>query len=54
MSTDKRSSSVAFSAIRAPRIGPRCALKLALENYWAGKSDAAALEKTAAELRAAN
>ena len=54
MSTDKRSSSVAFSAIGAPRIGPRRALKLALENYWAGKSDAAALEKTATELRAAN
>ena len=37
---------------REREIGPRRELKRALESYWAGRSDAAALESTAAELRA--
>ncbi|MEO6116453.1 MAG: 5-methyltetrahydropteroyltriglutamate--homocysteine S-methyltransferase [Pseudolysinimonas sp.] len=36
-----------------PRIGPRRELKRAIEAFWAGKIDAAALEATAAGLRAA-
>ncbi len=36
-----------------PRIGPRRELKFALESYWAGKSDAAALGTAAQGLRAA-
>jgi 5-methyltetrahydropteroyltriglutamate--homocysteine methyltransferase len=35
-----------------PRIGPRRELKSALEAFWAGKSDEAALQSTAAALRA--
>ncbi len=34
-----------------PRIGEKRELKFALERYWSGKSDFAALEETAAELR---
>jgi len=34
-----------------PRIGEKRELKFALESYWSGKSDFAALETTAAELR---
>ena len=34
-----------------PRIGERRELKFALESYWSGKSDAAALEETAVSLR---
>ena len=37
-----------------PRIGPRRELKAALESYWSGKSDEAALLEAAAGLRAAN
>jgi 5-methyltetrahydropteroyltriglutamate--homocysteine methyltransferase len=37
-----------------PRIGPQRELKFALESFWQGKSDAAALQATAARLRAAN
>jgi len=36
-----------------PRIGPRRELKFALESYWSGKSDAAALNLAAIGLRAA-
>ncbi|HEU5222853.1 MAG TPA: 5-methyltetrahydropteroyltriglutamate--homocysteine S-methyltransferase [Candidatus Lumbricidophila sp.] len=36
-----------------PRIGRRRELKTAVEAFWAGKTDAAALEATAASLRAA-
>ena len=54
MSTNQKTSSIAVSALGAPRIGPRRELKLALESYWSDKTDAVALEKTAAELRAAN
>jgi len=34
-----------------PRIGEKRELKFALESYWSGKSDFAALENTAAQLR---
>jgi 5-methyltetrahydropteroyltriglutamate--homocysteine methyltransferase len=37
-----------------PRIGARRELKTALEDYWNGHSDAAALQATAREIRAAN
>ncbi|MGC9129247.1 MAG: 5-methyltetrahydropteroyltriglutamate--homocysteine S-methyltransferase, partial [Acidithiobacillus sp.] len=37
-----------------PRIGAQRELKFALESFWQGKSDAAALQSTAAQLRAAN
>ena len=37
-----------------PRIGARRELKFALESYWAGKSDEAALKSVAASLRAKN
>ncbi len=37
-----------------PRIGARRELKRATEAFWAGEHDLAALERTAAELRAAN
>ncbi|GAA4126970.1 5-methyltetrahydropteroyltriglutamate--homocysteine S-methyltransferase [Actinomadura keratinilytica] len=36
-----------------PRIGARRELKFATEDYWAGRIDAAALEKAGADLRAA-
>ncbi|OII36297.1 5-methyltetrahydropteroyltriglutamate--homocysteine S-methyltransferase [Plantibacter sp. MMLR14_011] len=36
-----------------PRIGPNRELKRAVESFWAGRIDAEALERTAAELRAA-
>lgn len=48
------SSSIAVASLGTPRIGPRRELKTALENFWAGKADAAALMGTAAALRAAN
>jgi len=48
------SSSISVASLGTPRIGPRRELKVALENFWAGKSDAATLQETAAALRAAN
>jgi 5-methyltetrahydropteroyltriglutamate--homocysteine methyltransferase len=47
-------SSLPVSTLGTPRIGPRRELKTALESYWSGKSDQAALLETAAALRAAN
>src|ERR1700744_1393600 len=47
-------STLAVATLGTPRIGPRRELKVALENYWSGKSDEAALLETAAALRAAN
>ena len=47
-------SSLNVSTLGTPRIGPRRELKFALENYWSGKSDAAALLEAASGLRAAN
>jgi len=46
--------SIPVATLGAPRIGPRRELKTALESHWAGKTDEAALLKTAAALRAAN
>jgi 5-methyltetrahydropteroyltriglutamate--homocysteine methyltransferase len=43
---------VTVATLGFPRIGPRRELKFALENHWAGKTDAAALLATAADLRA--
>ncbi|HWW25105.1 MAG TPA: 5-methyltetrahydropteroyltriglutamate--homocysteine S-methyltransferase, partial [Caulobacter sp.] len=43
---------VTVATLGFPRIGPRRELKFALENHWAGKSDAQALLATAATLRA--
>jgi 5-methyltetrahydropteroyltriglutamate--homocysteine methyltransferase len=48
------SLSLPVAALGTPRIGPRRELKTALESFWSGKSDAAALLETAAALRAAN
>jgi 5-methyltetrahydropteroyltriglutamate--homocysteine methyltransferase len=47
-------TSLPVAALGTPRIGPRRELKFALESYWAGKSDEAALREAAAALRAAN
>ena len=44
--------SVTVASLGFPRIGPRRELKTALERYWSGQSDRAALLATAAELRA--
>ncbi|MCK8784900.1 5-methyltetrahydropteroyltriglutamate--homocysteine S-methyltransferase [Roseomonas sp. NAR14] len=43
---------VTVATLGFPRIGPRRELKTALESHWAGRSDAAALLATAADLRA--
>ncbi|WP_245454229.1 5-methyltetrahydropteroyltriglutamate--homocysteine S-methyltransferase [Aquabacter cavernae] len=47
-------SSIPIATLGTPRIGPRRELKTALESFWSGQSDEAALLKTAAGLRAAN
>ncbi len=46
--------SIPVATLGTPRIGPRRELKLALESYWAGKSDETQLLEAAAALRAAN
>jgi 5-methyltetrahydropteroyltriglutamate--homocysteine methyltransferase len=43
---------VTVATLGFPRIGPRRELKTALENHWAGKTDAKALLAVAADLRA--
>ena len=43
---------VTVATLGFPRIGPRRELKTALERYWSGKSDQAALLAVAADLRA--
>jgi 5-methyltetrahydropteroyltriglutamate--homocysteine methyltransferase len=43
---------VTVATLGFPRIGPRRELKIALERYWAGKSDQQSLLATAAGLRA--
>jgi 5-methyltetrahydropteroyltriglutamate--homocysteine methyltransferase len=45
--------SVIVSTLGFPRIGPRRELKTALERFWSGKADAAALLEGACALRAA-
>lgn len=47
-------STVTVATLGTPRIGPRRELKTALESFWSGKIDDAALRETAAGLRAAN
>ena len=47
-------ASIPVATLGTPRIGPRRELKLALESFWAGKSDEKALLETAATLRKAN
>jgi 5-methyltetrahydropteroyltriglutamate--homocysteine methyltransferase len=47
-------STIPVATLGSPRIGPHRELKAALESYWSGKTDATALLKSAAELRAAN
>ena len=54
MSVSSLAGSLAVSTLGVPRIGPRRELKAALESYWSGQSDAAALATVAAGLRAAN
>ncbi|MCA1455836.1 5-methyltetrahydropteroyltriglutamate--homocysteine S-methyltransferase [Bradyrhizobium sp. BRP22] len=46
--------SIPVATLGTPRIGPRRELKLALESYWAGKSNETQLLETAAALRVAN
>ena len=48
------STSIAVATLGTPRIGPHRELKTALESFWSGKIDEAALVKTAAQLRADN
>jgi 5-methyltetrahydropteroyltriglutamate--homocysteine methyltransferase len=43
---------VTVATLGFPRIGPKRELKSALENHWAGKSDATSLLSVAADLRA--
>ena len=43
---------VTVATLGFPRIGPKRELKFALENHWAGKTDAQTLLATAADLRA--
>ncbi len=49
-----QSTSLSISTLGVPRIGPRRELKMALESYWSGKSEASALLEAAAGLRAAS
>jgi 5-methyltetrahydropteroyltriglutamate--homocysteine methyltransferase len=44
--------SITVATLGFPRIGPRRELKTALESYWAGKTDSAALLAVATDLRA--
>jgi 5-methyltetrahydropteroyltriglutamate--homocysteine methyltransferase len=46
--------SVSIANLGFPRIGPHRELKVALEKFWSGETDATALLDTAANLRAAN
>src|SRR5690606_26395185 len=50
----RRVMSIIVTNLGFPRIGPRRELKFALESYWSGKSNAGALQETAAALRKAN
>ena len=42
---------VTVATLGFPRIGPRRELKTALESYWSGKTDQAALLAATADLR---
>jgi 5-methyltetrahydropteroyltriglutamate--homocysteine methyltransferase len=52
--SNSSTASVSVATLGTPRIGPHRELKTALESFWAGKIDEAALVKTAAQLRADN
>jgi 5-methyltetrahydropteroyltriglutamate--homocysteine methyltransferase len=54
MSNSSSVASIPVATLGTPRIGPRRELKTALESFWAGKIDEAALVKTATQLRADN
>jgi len=47
-------SSLPVATLGTPRIGPQRELKVALEDFWSGKSDEKTLLETAAALRVAN
>ncbi len=49
---DSPRPAIGATVLGYPRIGPRRELKRAVESYWAGRTDAAALHATATELRA--
>ena len=48
-----KTMTVTIATLGFPRIGPRRELKFALEKFWSGQTDEAALQETAASLRAA-
>ncbi|EKS35357.1 5-methyltetrahydropteroyltriglutamate--homocysteine S-methyltransferase [Afipia clevelandensis] len=54
MSNSSSVASIPVATLGTPRIGPHRELKTALESFWSGKIDEAALVKTAAQLRADN
>ena len=47
-------ASIPVATLGVPRIGPRRELKIALEKFWSGKIDEAALREAAAKIRADN
>lgn len=47
-------ASIPVATLGVPRIGPRRELKIALEKFWSGKIDEAALREVAAKIRADN
>jgi 5-methyltetrahydropteroyltriglutamate--homocysteine methyltransferase len=54
MSSSSSVASIPVATLGVPRIGPRRELKIALEKFWSGKIDEAALRATAAKIRADN
>jgi 5-methyltetrahydropteroyltriglutamate--homocysteine methyltransferase len=54
MSSSSSVASIPVAALGVPRIGPRRELKMALEKFWSGKIDEAALREAAAKIRADN
>ena len=54
MSGSVSTASIPVATLGVPRIGPRRELKIALEKFWSGKIDEAALREAAAKIRADN
>jgi 5-methyltetrahydropteroyltriglutamate--homocysteine methyltransferase len=54
MSSLSSTTSVPVATLGVPRIGPRRELKMALEKFWSGKIDEAALREVAKNIRTAN
>ena len=54
MSNSSSTASIPVATLGVPRIGPRRELKIALEKFWSGKIDEAALRESAAKIRADN